>query len=30
METGRQDDYAVLGWHHDDRTPSIFTEYTHD
>ncbi|QFU03028.1 hypothetical protein FIU83_15380 [Halomonas sp. THAF5a] len=30
METGRHDDYAVLGWHHDDRTPSVFAEYTHD
>ncbi|GHE22914.1 DUF411 domain-containing protein [Halomonas urumqiensis] len=29
METGRVDDYAVLGWHHDDRTPDIFSEYTH-
>lgn len=27
METGRHDDYAVLGWHHDDRTPDIFNEY---
>lgn len=30
METGRHDDYAVLGWHRDDRTPSVFAEYTHD
>jgi len=29
METGRQDDYAVLGWRHEDRTPEIFSEYTH-
>ncbi|MFG6157788.1 DUF411 domain-containing protein [Halomonas sp. 1390] len=30
METGRHDDYAVLGWRHDDRTPAVFSEYTHD
>ena len=30
METGRVDDYAVLGWHHDDRTPAVFSDYTHD
>jgi len=30
METGRHDDYAVLGWRHDDRTPSVFADYTHD
>jgi hypothetical protein len=29
METGRYDDYRVLGWHRDDRTPEIFSEYTH-
>ncbi|QTF93380.1 DUF411 domain-containing protein [Halomonas sp. BM-2019] len=29
METGRYDDYQVLGWHRDDRTPEIFSEYTH-
>lgn len=29
METGRYDDYAVLTWQHDDRTPEIFSEYTH-
>lgn len=29
METGRYDDYQVLGWHRDDRTPEIFNEYTH-
>ncbi|WP_104204452.1 DUF411 domain-containing protein [Billgrantia saliphila] len=30
METGRQDDYAVLAWQREDRTPAIFNEYTHD
>lgn len=30
METGRQDDYAVLTWDHEDRTPEIFNEYTHE
>lgn len=30
METGRQDDYAVLGWRRDDRAPSVFSEYPHD
>lgn len=30
METGRYDDYAVLAWRHEDRTPSIFNEYTHE
>ncbi|MGQ4879142.1 DUF411 domain-containing protein [Billgrantia sp. LNSP4103-1] len=30
METGRHDDYAVLAWRRDDRTPAIFSEYTHD
>ncbi|MBZ0332298.1 DUF411 domain-containing protein [Halomonas sp. ANAO-440] len=30
METGRYDDYAVLTWQHEDRTPAIFSEYTHD
>ncbi|MCE9682869.1 DUF411 domain-containing protein [Halomonas alkalisoli] len=30
METGRYDDYAVLTWRHEDRTPAIFSEYTHD
>ncbi|PMR69257.1 DUF411 domain-containing protein [Halomonas heilongjiangensis] len=30
METGRFDDYAVLGWHHDDRTPTVFSDYAHD
>ncbi|KAA0013156.1 DUF411 domain-containing protein [Billgrantia pellis] len=30
METGRHDDYAVLAWRHDDRTPAIFNEYTVD
>ncbi|WP_192036108.1 DUF411 domain-containing protein [Halomonas sp. YLGW01] len=30
METGRQDDYAVLGFHDDGRVPSIFTNYSHD
>ncbi|MBW6390286.1 DUF411 domain-containing protein [Billgrantia antri] len=29
METGRHDDYAVLTWRHEDRTPAIFSEYTH-
>ncbi|MBA2780558.1 DUF411 domain-containing protein [Billgrantia kenyensis] len=29
METGRYDDYAVLTWQHEDRTPAIFSEYTH-
>ncbi|MDX5432397.1 MAG: DUF411 domain-containing protein, partial [Halomonas sp.] len=30
METGRYDDYAVLTWRHEDRTPALFSEYTHD
>ncbi|EWH01207.1 DUF411 domain-containing protein [Halomonas sp. BC04] len=30
METGRFDDYAVLTWRHEDRTPAVFNEYTHD
>lgn len=30
METGRYDDYAVLTWQHEDRTPAVFSEYTHD
>lgn len=30
METGQYDDYAVLTWRHEDRTPAIFSEYTHD
>ncbi|MCE9663035.1 DUF411 domain-containing protein [Halomonas sp. M5N1S17] len=30
METGRYDDYAVLTWRHEDRTPAVFNEYTHD
>ncbi|QOR40164.1 DUF411 domain-containing protein [Billgrantia diversa] len=30
METGRYDDYSVLTWRHEDRTPNIFNEYTHD
>ncbi|MGR4066733.1 DUF411 domain-containing protein [Billgrantia sp. C5P2] len=30
METGRHDDYAVLTWRHEDRTPAIFNEYTHE
>ncbi|SDK25222.1 DUF411 domain-containing protein [Billgrantia gudaonensis] len=29
METGRQDDYAVLSWQRDERKPEIFNEYTH-
>lgn len=29
METGRYDDYAVLTWQHDNRTPEIFSKYTH-
>jgi hypothetical protein len=29
METGRYDDYQVLTWQHDDRTPAVFNEYTH-
>jgi len=29
METGRVDDYAVLSWRRDERTPAIFNEYTH-
>lgn len=29
METGRVDDYAVLSFTRDDRTPEIFREYIH-
>ena len=29
METGHVDDYAVLSWRRDARTPEIFNEYTH-
>lgn len=30
METGRHDDYAVMSWHHDSRTPTVFQEYVHE